>query len=79
MFKVTTLPFDETPRTEEGAVDFSKDFFGKASNLTVSGQLEGELGATAFGDIYTSVHLVRNSTQDTGEFWMIEPEMALMI
>ena len=80
MFKVTTLPFDETPRTEEGAVDFSKDFFGKASNLTVSGQLEGELGATAFGDIYTFGPTFRaensNTTRHLAEFWMIEPEMA---
>ncbi|MDZ4794701.1 MAG: asparagine--tRNA ligase [Bacteroidota bacterium] len=80
MFKVTTLPFDETPRTDEGAVDFSKDFFGKASNLTVSGQLEGELGATAFGDIYTFGPTFRaensNTTRHLAEFWMIEPEMA---
>ena len=80
MFKVTTLPFDETPRTEEGAVDFSKDFFGKASNLTVSGQLEGELGATAFGDIYTFGPTFRaensNTARHLAEFWMIEPEMA---
>ena len=80
LFKVSTLPFDETPRTEEGSVDFSKDFFGKATNLTVSGQLEGELGATAFGDIYTFGPTFRaensNTTRHLAEFWMIEPEMA---
>jgi asparaginyl-tRNA synthetase len=53
MFKVTTLDFDKTPRTENGKVDFSEDFFGRATNLTVSGQLEGELAAMAFGQIYT--------------------------
>lgn len=80
MFKVTTLPFDETPRDEKGNVDFSQDFFGKATNLTVSGQLEGELGATAFGDIYTFGPTFRaensNTTRHLAEFWMIEPEMA---
>ena len=80
LFKVTALPFDETPRKEDGAVDFSKDFFGKATNLTVSGQLEGELGATAFGDIYTFGPTFRaensNTTRHLAEFWMIEPEMA---
>src|SRR6476619_3561641 len=53
MFRVSTLPFDNPPRKEDGSIDFSEDFFGRATNLTVSGQLEGELGATAFGDIYT--------------------------
>src|SRR5690606_32249432 len=53
MFKVTTLPFDKTPRNTDGSVNFKEDFFGRATNLTVSGQLEGELAATAFGDIYT--------------------------
>jgi asparaginyl-tRNA synthetase len=53
MFKVSTLPFDNPPRKEDGTIDFSEDFFGRAANLTVSGQLEGELGATAFGEIYT--------------------------
>ena len=80
LFKVTTLPFDETPRKDDGSVDFSKDFFGKATNLTVSGQLEGELGATAFGDIYTFGPTFRaensNTTRHLAEFWMIEPEMA---
>ncbi|MBC7874094.1 MAG: asparagine--tRNA ligase, partial [Ferruginibacter sp.] len=77
MFKVTTLAFDETPRNENGAVNFSQDFFGKATNLTVSGQLEGELGATAFGDIYTFGPTFRaensNTTRHLAEFWMIEP------
>jgi len=80
MFTVTSFPFHGTPRTEEGEVDFSKDFFGKASNLTVSGQLEGELAATAFGDIYTFGPTFRaensNTTRHLAEFWMIEPEMA---
>jgi len=80
LFKVTTLPFGETPRNEDGSVNFSKDFFGKATNLTVSGQLEGELGATAFGDIYTFGPTFRaensNTTRHLAEFWMIEPEMA---
>ena len=80
MFKVTTLPFDETPRNEEGEVDFKEDFFGRATNLTVSGQLEGELGATAFGDIYTFGPTFRaensNTARHLAEFWMIEPEMA---
>ena len=80
MFKVTTLPFDKTPRNEKGEVDFKEDFFGKATNLTVSGQLEGELGATAFGDIYTFGPTFRaensNTTRHLAEFWMIEPEMA---
>jgi asparaginyl-tRNA synthetase len=80
LFKVTTLPFDETPRNDDGSVNFSKDFFGKAANLTVSGQLEGELGATAFGDIYTFGPTFRaensNTTRHLAEFWMIEPEMA---
>lgn len=80
MFRVTTLPFDETPRTEDGKVDYSQDFFGKSTNLTVSGQLEGELGATALGDIYTFGPTFRaensNTTRHLAEFWMIEPEMA---
>ncbi|MBP6232596.1 MAG: asparagine--tRNA ligase [Chitinophagaceae bacterium] len=80
MFKVTTLPFDKTPRNDNGEVDFKKDFFGKATNLTVSGQLEGELGATAFGDIYTFGPTFRaensNTARHLAEFWMIEPEMA---
>jgi asparaginyl-tRNA synthetase len=80
MFRVTTLPFDQPPRTEDGAIDFSQDFFGKSTNLTVSGQLEGELAATAFGDIYTFGPTFRaensNTTRHLAEFWMIEPEMA---
>ncbi len=79
-FKVTTLPFDKTPRAENGTVDFSADFFGRPTNLTVSGQLEGELGATAFGDIYTFGPTFRaensNTARHLAEFWMIEPEMA---
>jgi asparaginyl-tRNA synthetase len=80
MFRVTTLPLDHAPRDENGKVDFKEDFFGKATNLTVSGQLEGELGATAFGDIYTFGPTFRaensNTTRHLAEFWMIEPEMA---
>jgi len=84
MFRVTTLPFDEeknkTPRNEDGTVNFREDFFGRPTNLTVSGQLEGELGATAFGDIYTFGPTFRaensNTTRHLAEFWMIEPEMA---
>jgi asparaginyl-tRNA synthetase len=80
LFRVTTLPFDKTPRNEDGSVNFKEDFFGKATNLTVSGQLEGELAATAFGDIYTFGPTFRadnsNTTRHIAEFWMIEPEMA---
>jgi asparaginyl-tRNA synthetase len=80
MFRVSTLPFDNPPRKEDGAIDFSEDFFGRATNLTVSGQLEGELGATAFGDIYTFGPTFRaensNTARHLAEFWMIEPEMA---
>ncbi|HMP87486.1 MAG TPA: asparagine--tRNA ligase [Lacibacter sp.] len=80
MFKVTTLPFDNTPRDENGQVNFKEDFFGRATNLTVSGQLEGELGATAFGEIYTFGPTFRaensNTARHLAEFWMIEPEMA---
>ncbi|MFD0941683.1 asparagine--tRNA ligase [Pedobacter boryungensis] len=80
MFKVTTLDFDKTPRTEDGKVDFSSDFFGRATNLTVSGQLEGELAAMAFGQIYTFGPTFRaensNTTRHLAEFWMIEPEIA---
>ncbi|MFT4093357.1 MAG: asparagine--tRNA ligase [Niabella sp.] len=80
MFRVTTLPFDETPRNEDGSVNFKEDFFGKSTNLTVSGQLEGELGATAFGEIYTFGPTFRaensNTARHLAEFWMIEPEMA---
>ena len=80
MFRVTTLPFDKTPHNEDGSVDFKEDFFGKSTNLTVSGQLEGELGAMAFSDIYTFGPTFRaensNTTRHLAEFWMIEPEMA---
>src|SRR5688500_15651263 len=80
MFRVSTLPFDNPPRKEDGAIDFSQDFFGRATNLTVSGQLEGELGATAFGEIYTFGPTFRaensNTARHLAEFWMIEPEMA---
>ncbi len=80
MFQVTTLPLDNPPRTEDGKVDYSKDFFGKAAALTVSGQLEGELGATALGAIYTFGPTFRaensNTPRHLSEFWMIEPEMA---
>lgn len=81
MFRVTTLPVDGTaPKNEDGTVNFKDDFFGRSTNLTVSGQLEGELGATAFGDIYTFGPTFRaensNTTRHLAEFWMIEPEMA---
>ena len=80
MFRVTTLPFDNPPRNEDGSVNFKEDFFGRSSNLTVSGQLEGELGATAFGEIYTFGPTFRaensNTARHLAEFWMIEPEMA---
>ncbi|MFT3932220.1 MAG: asparagine--tRNA ligase [Chitinophagaceae bacterium] len=80
MFKVTTLPFDKTPRNEDGTVNFKEDFFGRATNLTVSGQLEGELAAMAFSEIYTFGPTFRaensNTARHLAEFWMIEPEMA---
>ena len=84
MFRVTTLPFDEgknkTPRNENGSINFKEDFFGRPTNLTVSGQLEGELAATAFGEIYTFGPTFRaensNTPRHLAEFWMIEPEMA---
>jgi asparaginyl-tRNA synthetase len=80
MFRVTTLPFDNPPRNEDGSIDFREDFFGRSSNLTVSGQLEGELGAMAFSDIYTFGPTFRaensNTARHLAEFWMIEPEMA---
>jgi asparaginyl-tRNA synthetase len=80
MFRVSTLPLDNPPRKEDGGIDFSEDFFGKATNLTVSGQLEGELGATALGEIYTFGPTFRaensNTARHLAEFWMIEPEMA---
>ncbi|MFI3322473.1 MAG: asparagine--tRNA ligase [Rikenellaceae bacterium] len=80
MFKVSTLDFDNMPKTEEGAIDYSQEFFGKACNLTVSGQLEGELGATALSQIYTFGPTFRaensNTPRHLAEFWMIEPEVA---
>ncbi len=80
MFRVTTLPFDNPPRNDDGSVNFKEDFFGKSTNLTVSGQLEGELGAMAFAEIYTFGPTFRaensNTTRHLAEFWMIEPEMA---
>lgn len=80
MFQVTTLPMEELPRTEDGNVDYSQDFFGAPTSLTVSGQLEGELGATALGCIYTFGPTFRaensNTPRHLSEFWMIEPEMA---
>ena len=80
MFRVTTLPFDNPPRTQEGTINYKEDFFGKSTNLTVSGQLEGELGAMAFSDVYTFGPTFRaensNTARHLAEFWMIEPEMA---
>lgn len=80
MFQVTTLDLDKLPKTPEGSVDFSKDFFGKSTKLTVSGQLEGELGAMALSKIYTFGPTFRaensNTPRHLAEFWMNEPEMA---
>jgi asparaginyl-tRNA synthetase len=80
MFHVTTMDIGNPPKTEEGAIDYSKDFFGKQTSLTVSGQLEGELGAMALGLIYTFGPTFRaensNTPRHLAEFWMIEPEMA---
>ncbi|MBQ9475799.1 MAG: asparagine--tRNA ligase [Bacteroidales bacterium] len=80
MFQVTTLDLNNVPRNKKGNVDFSRDFFGKQTSLTVSGQLEGELGATALGEIYTFGPTFRaensNTPRHLAEFWMIEPEMA---
>lgn len=80
MFQVTTLDLDNLPQTEDGKTDYSQDFFGRMSSLTVSGQLEGELGATALGQIYTFGPTFRaensNTPRHLSEFWMIEPEMA---
>ena len=82
MFRVTTLDPNKLPRTEEGKVDFKEDFFEKETNLTVSGQLEGELGALALGEIYTFGPTFRaensNTSRHLAEFWMIEPEMAFV-
>jgi len=80
MFKVTALPFENTPRTEDGKVNYKEDFFGKETNLTVSGQLEGETFAMALGQIYTFGPTFRaensNTSRHLAEFWMIEPEVA---
>ncbi len=80
LFRVTTLDLDNPPRTEDGKVDYSKDFFGKSANLTCSGQLNAENFAMAFGDVYTFGPTFRaevsNTQRHAAEFWMIEPEMA---
>ncbi len=80
MFHVTTLDIDNPPRTESGAVDYSQDFFGKPASLTVSGQLNAENFAMAFGDVYTFGPTFRaensNTKRHAAEFWMVEPEMA---
>lgn len=80
MFQVTTLDLKNPPKSEDGGIDYSQDFFGKATNLTVSGQLEGELGAMALGEVYTFGPTFRaensNTTRHLAEFWMVEPEMA---
>ena len=80
MFRVTTLPFDNPPRMDDGGIDFKEDFFGRATNLTVSGQLEAELGAMALGEVYTFGPTFRaensNTARHLAEFWMIEPEVA---
>ena len=80
MFRVTTLDLENPPRTEDGKVDYSQDFFGKPANLTVSGQLNAENFAMAFGDVYTFGPTFRAeksfTTRHAAEFWMIEPEMA---
>ena len=80
MFQVTTLDLNNLPRTEDGKVDYTQDFFGKQTSLTVSGQLEGELGATALGAIYTFGPTFRaensNTPRHLSEFWMVEPEVA---
>lgn len=80
MFHVTTLDLKNPPLKDDGSIDYKKDFFGKSTNLTVSGQLEGELAAMAFGNIYTFGPTFRaensNTTRHLAEFWMVEPEMA---
>ena len=80
MFRVTTLPFDNAPRNEDGSVNYKEDFFGRSTNLTVSGQLEAELGAMAFSDVYTFGPTFRaensNTARHLAEFWMVEPEVA---
>ncbi len=80
MFHVTTFDLNEVPRNDDGSINYREDFFGKETNLTVSGQLEGELGALALGEIYTFGPTFRaensNTPRHLAEFWMIEPEMA---
>ncbi len=80
MFRVTTLPMDNAPKNEDGSINYKEDFFGRSTNLTVSGQLEGELAAMAFSEIYTFGPTFRaensNTARHLAEFWMIEPEMA---
>ena len=80
MFRVSTLPFDNPPRNEDGTINFKEDFFGRCTNLTVSGQLEAELGAMAFSEVYTFGPTFRaensNTPRHLAEFWMIEPEVA---
>lgn len=80
MFKVTTLDMEKLPKTEQGQVDYSQDFFGRSANLTVSGQLEAELAAMALGKVYTFGPTFRaensNTARHLAEFWMIEPEVA---
>jgi len=80
MFQVTTLPLNDVPKTEEGAVDYKQDFFNKETNLTVSGQLEAELAALALSEVYTFGPTFRaensNTSRHLAEFWMIEPEVA---
>ena len=80
MFRVSTLPFDNPPRNENGTINFKEDFFGRCTNLTVSGQLEAELGAMAFSEVYTFGPTFRaensNTPRHLAEFWMIEPEVA---
>ncbi|MCS7078417.1 MAG: asparagine--tRNA ligase, partial [Bacteroidia bacterium] len=80
MFQVTTLPLHNIPKNEQGEVDFKQDFFGRSTNLTVSGQLEAELMALGLGKVYTFGPTFRaensNTTRHLAEFWMIEPEMA---
>lgn len=82
MFHVTNFNMENLPRTEEGKIDYSQDFFGKATNLTVSGQLEGEAAAMGLGKVYTFGPTFRaensNTTRHLAEFWMIEPEVAFM-
>ena len=80
LFRVSTLPFDNPPRNEDGSVNYKEDFFGRCTNLTVSGQLEAELGAMAFSEVYTFGPTFRaensNTARHLAEFWMIEPEVA---